>query len=686
MTVQNLWSDGDARAAVERYAGQGVGEDLALRTYSARLLGRDPRLVLHGGGNTSVKTRQTDVFGDEVEVLCVKGSGWDLATIEPAGHPAVRMGPLMRLRALQTLSDEDMVNAQRQCLLDSTAPNPSVETLLHAFIPDRFVDHTHSTAILSIADQADGEAMFAEIFGGRMACVPYVMPGFDLAKAAGAARDANPGAEGLVLLQHGVFTWGATAGESYERMIACVAKAEAFIARRRAGWRPTPASAGETAPPETVLPRLRGALSRAAGDAWPGRWILDLRSSPNARAVADDGRLKDWATRGVATPDHVIRTKAHPLVTPLPAADSIDQWTKAVEAGLAAFAGDYEAYFARNNARAGGLKTALDPLPRVVAIPGLGLVGIGKSAAEAAIAADIAENWAETLLDAEAVGHFEPIGEADTFDMEYWSLEQAKLGKSAEKRLARQVVVVTGGGGAIGAAIARAFATEGAEVAVLDLDGEAARTAAARAGRGVLALQCDLTDAAAVEAAFAAVARRFGGIDIVVSNAGVALTGRVAEMPDEVLRQSFELNLFAHQAVAKAAAALFRAQGMGGALLFNASKQAINPGPDFGAYGAAKAALLALMRQYALELGAEGIRSNAINPDRVRSGLLTQDMIHSRAASRGVTPDAYMSGNLLGQEVLAEDVAQAFVFAALMQKTTGAILPVDGGNVAAMVR
>ena len=686
MAVQNFWSDGDARAAVERYAGQGVGEDLALRTYSARLLGRDPRLVLHGGGNTSVKTRQTDVFGDEVEVLCVKGSGWDLATIEPAGHPAVRLAPLMRLRALGALSDEDMVNAQRQCLLDSTAPNPSVETLLHAFIPDRFVDHTHSTAILSIADQADSEAMFAEIFGGRMACVPYVMPGFDLAKAAGAARDASPGAEGLVLLQHGVFTWGATARESYERMIVCVAEAEAFIARRSAGWSPTPTSAGATAPPETVLPRLRGALSRAAGDAWPGRWILDLRSSPNARAVADDSRLQDWARRGVATPDHVIRTKAHPLVTAPPAADAMDQWTGAVEAGLAAFARDYEAYFARNNARSGGVKTALDPLPRVVAIPGLGLVGIGKSATDAAIAADIAENWAETLLDAEAVGRFEPIGEADTFDMEYWSLEQAKLGKAVEKRLARQVVVVTGGGGAIGAAIARAFATEGAEVAVLDLDGEAARTAAARAGRGVLALQCDLTDAAAVDAAFAAVARRFGGVDIVVSNAGVALTGRVADMADEVLRQSFELNLFAHQAVAKAAAALFRAQGMGGALLFNASKQAINPGPDFGAYGAAKAALLALMRQYALELGGEGIRSNAINPDRIRSGLLTHDMIHSRAASRGVTPDAYMSGNLLGQEVLAEDVAQAFVFAALMQKTTGAILPVDGGNVAAMVR
>ena len=684
--AQNLWSDADAKAAVERYAGQGVGEDLALRTYTARLLGRDPKLVLHGGGNTSVKTRQRDVFGEDVEVLCVKGSGWDLATIEPPGHPAVRLEPLRTLRRLNTLSDEDMVNAQRQCLLDSTAPNPSVETLLHAFMADKFVDHTHSTAILSIADQPDGARMFEEIFGEQVACVPYVMPGFDLAKAAGDAREANPASHGLVLLQHGLFTYGPSARESYERMIDCVAKAEAFIARKSSGWRATPIAAADSPAAHEVLPRLRGALHRAAGGRWPGRWILDLRSSPIARTVADDQRLADWAGRGVSTPDHVIRTKAGPLIAPRAEPGRLDDWAQAVDAALAGYAADYEAYFARNNARVGGGRTQLDPLPRVIAAPGLGLIGLGKTATDAAIAGDIAEIWAETLVDAEALGRFEPVGEADTFDMEYWSLEQAKLGKSADKRLARHVVAVTGGGGAIGAAIAKAFADEGAEVAVLDLDAEAAEAAARRCGHNALALQCDLTDAAAVDAAFARIAGRFGGLDIVVSNAGMALTGMVAEMPDAVLRKSFELNLFAHQTVAKAAAAIFRAQGMGGSLLFNASKQAINPGPDFGAYGTSKAALLALMRQYALELGPLGVRSNAINPDRIRSGLLTDEMIQSRSASRGVTADAYMSGNLLGQEVLAEDVAQAFVFASLMKKTTGAILPVDGGNVAAMVR
>jgi len=672
--MQSLWRDEHARAAIQHYAAQGVGEDLALRTYSARLLGSDPSLVLHGGGNTSVKTRARDVFGEEARVLCVKGSGWDLGSIEPKGHPAVRLDPLMKLRALNQLSDEDMVSAQRQLLLDPSAPNPSVETLLHAFIPDKFVDHTHSTAILALADQPDSEAIFAEIFGDRVALVPYVMPGFDLARAAGDARDAHPDAEGMILLKHGVFSFGATARESYERMIALVSAAEDYIARRP---RVAPRPARIDAPPDAaeLLPRLRGALARAAGETWPGRWILDLRSGEAARAVSDDQRLADWSQRGVATPDHVIRTKRFPLVA-----------TGDLDAALAAYAEAYRGYFERNNARAGGTKTMLDPLPRLIAVPGLGLIGVGKSAWDAIIAADIAEGWAATLLDAEAVGRFEPVGEADTFDMEYWSLEQAKLGKGREKRLARHIAVVTGGAGAIGSATAKAFAAEGCEIALLDLDGDAADKLARAIGGPVLALACDVTDPAAVGEAFDRIVRRFGGVDIVVSNAGAAFTGAMADLDDAVLRRSFELNFFSHQAVAQAAARVFRAQGMGGTLLFNISKQAVNPGPDFGSYGASKAALLALVRQYALELGAEGVRCNGVNADRIRSGLLTDEMIQTRSTARGLTPEAYMAGNLLHEEVRAEDVAQAFVFAALMQRTTGAVLPVDGGNVAAMLR
>jgi rhamnose utilization protein RhaD (predicted bifunctional aldolase and dehydrogenase)/NAD(P)-dependent dehydrogenase (short-subunit alcohol dehydrogenase family) len=669
------WNEEEARRAVARYAQQDVGEDVALRTYSARLLGGDPTLVLHGGGNTSVKTRAVDVYGGEIDVLCVKGSGWDLATIEPAGHPAVRLDPLLRLRRLDRLDDEAMVNAQRANLLDANAPNPSVETLLHAFLPAKFIDHTHATAVLALADQPAAEAIFAELYDGRLANVPYVMPGFALARLAAEIRDANPDVEGLVLLQHGIFTWGATARESYERMIARVDQAERYLAQR---GRPRVAVAVPRLDAAAILPRLRGALLRAGTRA---QWVLDLRETGAAREVADHPALAELAQRGVATPDHILRTKRAPLPLAAPADSDLDRWTReVVEPGLATYARDYEAYFRRNDARVGGGKKMLDPRPRVLAVPGLGLVAVGARAAEAAITGDIAEAWAATLLAAESVGRYEPVGEADSFDLEYWSLEQAKLGKAAKKRLEGQVVLITGAAGAIGAATARAFAAEGAELVVLDRDKAALDVLPG------LKLPCDVTDVEQVRHCFNRAAQRFGGVDIVVSNAGSATGGAMASLDDAALRASFELNFFAHQTVARQAVQLLRAQGTGGCLLFNVSKQAINPGPDFGAYGTAKAALLALMRQYALEHGRDGIRVNAVNPDRIRSGLLTDAMIEQRAKARGVDPNAYMSGNLLGEEVRAEDVAQAFVVSALLPRTTGNVLTVDGGNVAAMLR
>jgi len=680
--MQSLWNDADAIACVRAYGELGVSEDLALRTYSARLLGANPSLVLHGGGNTSVKTKGHDIFGDPVDLLHVKGSGWDLATIEPAGHPAVRLEPLLRLRSLAALSDEAMVNAQRQNLMDSSAPNPSVETLLHAFIPRKFIDHTHATAVLALANQPDAAALIKRVFGDRVACVRYVAPGFDLAKVAADAWDQAPTIEGLVLLNHGLFTFGDTAQQSYQRMIDLVSQAEAHVAEHR---RAAPSDRQASPPTADLLPTLRGALSRVASGHSPGRWLLDLRTSAGALEMANHDRLAELAGRGVATPDHVIRTKSWPLVAPRPDS-ALLAWRAEVTAAVEQFADRYRDYFKRNADRTPQAKTMLDPLPRVVVIPNVGLVGIGRSAAEAAIAADIAETWAETVLAAEAVGRFEPIGEADTFDMEYWVLEQAKLGKQAEPRLLRHVVVITGGAGAIGAATGRAFASEGAQVVLLDRDEDAAKAAARGVGRGALALHCDVTDNQSVVRAFDEVARTFGGVDIVVSNAGIALSGAMIDLPDEDLRASFEVNLFSHQAVARAAIKIMREQGMGGVLLFNVSKQALNPGADFGAYGASKAALLALARQYAIEHGKDGVRVNMINPDRIRSGLLTDEMIRLRSAARGLDAAAYMAGNLLGREVTANDVAQAFVFAALMPSTTGAVITVDGGNTAAMVR
>ncbi len=686
--MQSRWSDDDAEAIVRHYAGLGVNRGLALRVYTSRLLGGDKRLVLHGGGNTSVKTLATDLVGDAVEVLCVKGSGWDMAAIEPAGLPAVRLAPLRRLRARDSLSDEDMVNFQRTNLIDAGAPNPSVETLLHAFLPHKYIDHTHSTAVLSLADQPDCAEACRAVYGRRMGLVPYIMPGFALAKKAAEIYEDDPTVEGLILLKHGIFTFGETAREAYERMIAMVTLAEERVAGGRRRIFAPGALPERLAAPAEIAPIVRGACAIAdpASAGAYKRFVLDFRGDPAVLAYVNGAELTRYSQSGVATPDHTIRTKNYPLLVPPPTTDGLARFKAEVVAAVARFASDYHAYFARQNARHDNKKRELDPLPRVVLVPGIGLFGLGRGARDAAIAADLAECTIETIAGAEAVGSFDSIPENDLFDIEYWSLEQAKLGKGEEKPLAGQIAIVTGGGGTIGAATARLFGRNGAEVAILDRDGAAAETVAKSIGGAAIGLACDVTAAGSVRAAFDAVCARFGGVDIVVSNAGAAWQGRIGEVEDAVLRESFELNFFAHQTVAQNAVRIMLAQGTGGALLFNVSKQAINPGANFGPYGLPKAAELFLMRQYALDYGADGIRANAVNADRIRSGLLTPEMIRSRAAARGVGETDYMAGNLLRREVTAEDVAQAFLHQALALKTTADVTTVDGGNINAILR
>ena len=684
--MRSLWSDKDAEAMVGRYADAGIGRDLALRVYTSRLLGGDPSLVLHGGGNTSVKTVARDLVGEEAEVLCVKGSGWDMAAIEPAGLPAVRLAPLRTLRQRDALNDEDMVRVQRANLLDPGAPNPSVETLLHAFLPHKFIDHTHATAVLALADQPDAAERCADLYDERLGLVPYIMPGFLLAKKAAEIFEENEQVEGLVLLKHGIFTFGDTAREAYERMIDAVTLAEERLRRGRKNvFAPTalpPPIAKET----EVAPILRGACAIAD----PGvsgaykRFVLDFRGGPAVLNLVNGADIERYGRAGVATPDHTIRTKNYPMIVPAPEAGGLAEFDAAVRAAVTEFVADYHAYFARNNAAVGGIKRELDPMPRVILVPGLGLFGLGRSAKDAAVAADLAESWVATVTDAEAVGTFESLPESELFEMEYWSLEQAKLGSAVEKPLAGQIAVVTGGAGTIGLATARALRNQGAEIALFD------RTAADPEGAakklGGLGVACDVTDPTAVAAAFERVVARFGGVDIVVSNAGAAWQGRIGEVSEAVLRESFELNFFAHQTVAQQAVRIMLAQGTGGCLLFNVSKQAVNPGPSFGPYGLPKAATLALMRQYALEYGAHGIRANAVNADGIRGGLLTNEMIADRAAAYGISETAYMSRNLLSREVTAEDVAAAFVDLTLARNTTASIATVDGGNIAAAPR
>jgi NAD(P)-dependent dehydrogenase (short-subunit alcohol dehydrogenase family) len=412
--------------------------------------------------------------------------------------------------------------------------------------------------------------------------------------------------------------------------------------------------------------------------------ILDFRTGPAILNYVNGRDLGHYSQVGVVTPDHTIRTKNWPLILPAPAAGAIEEFRGEAQRAFKAFSKRYHGYFTRNNRRQKTPKTELDSLPRVILVPRLGLFGVGASKGAAGIAADIAESTIGTITDAESVGRFECVGEADLFDMEYWSLEQAKLGKGVEAPLARHVVVVTGAASGIGRATAAAFRDAGAEVVLLDWNKKALDHAASEIGG--LSILCDVTDRRSVTAAFKKVVAAFGGLDILVSNAGRAWQGRIGAVSEKVLRDSFELNFYGHQRVAQAAVKIMQAQNRGGVLLFNTSKQAVNPGPDFGPYGLPKAATLSLMRQYAVDHGADGIRSNAVNADRIRSGLLTDEMIASRSKARGLSPQSYMSGNLLGREVTADDVAQAFVNLALAEKTTGAVLTVDGGNIAAALR
>lgn len=677
--MKSKWSDEDAANAVNKWTAQpGVGEDLALRVYTCHLIGREPTLVLHGGGNTSVKTKMEDDTGALVDVLCVKGSGWDLGYIEPPGMPAVRLESLAALRPRATLSDEDMVNAQRTRLLDSSSPNPSVETLLHAFLPAKFIDHSHADAILALADQPNAEAVCREVLGDEFAYVPYVMPGFALAKLAAEYAEANPGAHGLVLLKHGLFTWGATAKESYERHVAAVDLAEKAIEAAKAKAAPVVRNAVEAPSYEVLGPILRGVLGQDR------RVVLALRQSDAITSYLEREDLLEVSQRGTPTPDHVIRTKRVPLVLQLEAGTDAGSIRENVQDALANYQAQYVTYVAEQSAAKSREVVALDSNPRVILVPGLGVITADATPKQTRVAADLHEHCIDVIEAAEAIGTYDVLPLGDVFDMEYWSLEQAKLGKKKPRALDGHVVLVTGAASGIGAQTARRFATEGACLAIMDRTEAPLRELADELG--AMPFVCDVTDATAVDEAMAAIVHRFGGVDGVVSNAGIAPQGAMHEVSDDALRSSFDVNFFSHQRIAAAAVRIMRSQGTGGFVLFNASKAAFNPGKDFGPYAVPKAALVALMKQYALENGSLGIRCNAVNADRIRSGLLPADFVAKRAAARGLDADAYFRSNLLEREVSADDVAGAFVHLALAPSTTGCTITVDGGNIAASPR
>ena len=677
--IKNKYNSVHAKAWRDLNKVSEADKELGERVYTSQLIGKNPDLVMHGGGNTSVKVERRNLFGELERVLHVKGSGWDLDTIEAPGLPGVRLEPLLKLRNLKGLSDEDMVNVQRNNLLDSSSPNPSVETLLHAFLPHKFVDHTHATPFLILANLPNATHVCKKIFGDRLGIVPYIMPGFDLAKKAVEVYEQNPNVEGLLLLNHGHFAFSETAQQSYNRIGSHTNEVASYFNLT------TGTQIGKRQKSKNLhfFPILRGAIARCNGgmdDAMP---VFNLRNSKAITNFFKRGDIKSLEKRGMASPDHVLRTKGQPIFLQQ---KDLRKGTVAIEKKVCQFKEDYNSYFERQAPKAKEKKKILKSDPKHAWIEGVGALGIGVNGKAASAAADLAEQNILVRSIGEDFGGFRPLKERDMFDCEYWSLEQAKLGRGSAPEFQGKVVVVTGGGGTIGLSVARAFSKLGANLLLVDNDQRRLDSALHHLTPYDASFSCDVTKKGSAKKIMEAAIWNFGGLDILVSNAGSATKGSLTELKDDEFRKAFELNFFAHKECAIEAAKIMKLQGRGGQILFNISKQAVNPGNNMGAYGLPKATTMFLMRQLALELGEFGIRVNGINADRIRSGLLTDDFIKSRASSRGVSEDIYMQGNLLKREVEANHVALGFIALAQMLRTTGHVLTVDGGNTAAELR
>jgi len=633
--------------------------------YQSRLVGKEEALVLWGGGNNSIKSESTDLLGNTVPVMYIKSSGSDMKTIVPKQFPAVRLDYIAPLRHRDgDMTDEEMVDYLARCLIDPSSARPSIETLLHAFLPARAVLHTHADAILALTNNRGRESTVRECFGHSVILVPYKRPGFSLSRDVADRFDAQPDAEGLVLMNHGLITWGSTPREAYERHIELVTRAEKFLSAQPHPHEesPLPAASGE----RVRAARVRGALSKTTPV------ILELDDSPEVLNFL----AKKHPTLGAATPDHLLHTKRFPLV--------IDG---DVDAALAKYVEDYEAYYRAHPSEF----AMLEPMPRVILAPGVGMWTAGKDARAARIVRDIYRHTIRIIEDAEAAGGYETLGDHDAFHGEYWPLELYKLTLLPKpKELAGRIALVTGAGSGIGRAIAERFAEEGAHVVVTDvnLPSEVAESIEKKNGlRRAIAVKLDVTSEEDVDAAFDATVRAYGGLDIVVSNAGISSFGRLEVLDSKDWDRAFAVNARGHFLVARAAMRIMKEQGIGGSIVFNASKNVTAPGKEFGAYSVSKAAEAQLCRIVALEGGEYGVRANMLNPDAIfgASRFWSDDMREMRANAYGIEPaklpDFYRKRTLLNVEVTADDVAEAALFLAgpRSAKTTGAMLPVDGG-------
>jgi rhamnose utilization protein RhaD (predicted bifunctional aldolase and dehydrogenase)/NAD(P)-dependent dehydrogenase (short-subunit alcohol dehydrogenase family) len=653
--MRSLWDEREAA----RFEG-----DLGQRAYTSRLLGQEKSLVLHGGGNTSVKIRQPNVLGEEEDILYVKGSGWDLETIEAEGFSPVRMQRLLGLARLDALSDVQMANELKSNMTDASAPAPSVEAILHAILPAKFVDHTHADAFIAVSNTPDGGERVREVYGDSVVLAPYVMPGFRLAHLCAELFPAQAGPQtvGMALMNHGLFSWGETARASYESMIELVTRAERYLAKRNA-WRiAVPDIPPAPQPERTELAALRKSVSEAAG----APMIVATHGDVPALGFARRDDLAEIALQGPATPDHVIRTKRVPMLG----------------RDVAAYRRAYQNYFTDHAAESTSPLTMLDPAPRIVLDPALGMCAIGRTAKDAAIAEEIYRHTMDTILRATALRGYVALPAGDIFEVEYWDLEQAKLRRAGKPPIfAGEVALVTGAASGIGKACVESLRARGAAVVALDIN-PAIEEQFARPE--VVGLRCDVTDEADVARALDAAATRFGGLDMLVLNAGVFPASRKIEaLAQAEWERVLRVNLDANLALLREAHPLLKLAPRGGRVAVIGSKNVPAPGPGAAAYSASKAALMQLARVAALEWGADGIRVNVLHPNAVfDTGIWTEEVLRTRAASYGLTVEEYKTNNVLHVEVTSRDVAElaAELCGPLYSKTTGAQIPVDGGN------
>jgi rhamnose utilization protein RhaD (predicted bifunctional aldolase and dehydrogenase)/NAD(P)-dependent dehydrogenase (short-subunit alcohol dehydrogenase family) len=653
--MQNLWNSEDAaRCATE----------LALRVYSSRLLGADDTLVLHGGGNTSLKQREKNLVGEEEEILYVKGSGWDLATIQEPGFAPVRMAHLLKLARLDALSDPQMVNELATQVTRAGAPGPSVEAILHAILPHRYVDHTHADAVLAVTNTRDGAARVREIYGDELVIIPYVMPGFDLARLCAQRLEADSHARtiGMVLLNHGIFSFGSSARESYDRMVALVGRAEAYLDRNHAWSLPPTVAEPRAGALRLEVAQLRAELAKCAG--FPV--ILATAQDPKFLSFVQRRDVAVLSQQGPATPDHVLRTKRLPMVG----------------RDVASYARSYAEYFERNAPLAKEPKTMLDAAPRVVLDAELGLCTVGRSVREARIVQDLYSHTMDVILRATALGGYQALPEKDIFDVEYWDLEQAKLKRAGSTPpLAGEVALVTGAASGIGKACVAALLKRGAAVIGLDVNPEIAKLYDRPDFMGIT---CDVTSPEAILAALESGVRAFGGLDLLLLNAGIFPEAtRVADLSGEAWRRVMDVNLDSNLLLLRECHPLLKLAPKGGRVVVIGSKNVPAPGPGAAAYSASKAAVTQLARVTALEWGRDKIRVNVLHPNAVfDTGLWTEEVLASRAKSYGMSVAEYKTNNVLKVEVKSSDVAElaAELCGALFDKATGLQIPIDGGN------